>query len=63
MAVGTAVTTKKKVAKISGLFQMLLAFVGFSEVVRRFFFSEVMPNFKTLILVAALALAANVICF
>lgn len=62
MAVGTAVTTKKKVAKISGVFQMLLALVGFSEVVRRFFFSEAMPDFMTMICVAALALVANVIC-
>ena len=62
MAIGTAVTTKKRVAKISGLFQMLLALIGFSEVIRRFFFSEAMPDFKTMIFVAALALVANVIC-
>ncbi|MDA9589576.1 cation diffusion facilitator family transporter [Opitutales bacterium] len=62
MAVGTALATKKKVAKISGLLQMLLALVGFSEVIRRFFFSETMPDFKTMIYVAALALVANVIC-
>jgi len=62
MAVGTAVTTKKRVAKISGLFQMLLAFIGFSEVVRRFFFSEAMPDFRTMIAVASLAMVANVIC-
>ena len=62
MAVGTVVATKKKVAKISGLLQMLLALVGFSEVIRRFFFSETMPDFKTMISVAALALVANVIC-
>ena len=41
---------------------MLLALVGFSEVIRRFFFSETMPDFKTMISVAALALVANVIC-
>ncbi|QYY35476.1 MULTISPECIES: cation transporter [Cerasicoccaceae] len=62
IAVGTAVTTKKKVAKTSGLFQMLLALIGFSEVVRRFFFSEAMPDFRTMIAVASLAMVANVIC-
>jgi len=62
MAVGTAVATKKKVAKISGLLQMLLALVGFSEVIRRFFYSETMPDFKTMIIVAAVALVANVVC-
>jgi Co/Zn/Cd efflux system component len=62
MAVGTVVATKKKVARISGLLQMLLALVGFSEVIRRFLFSETMPDFKTMISVAAVALVANVIC-
>lgn len=62
MAVGTAVATKKKVARISGLLQMLLALVGFSEVVRRFFYSETMPDFKTMIVVASLAMVANVVC-
>ncbi len=62
MAAGTAVATKKKVAKISGLLQMLLALVGFSEVIRRFFYSETMPDFKTMIIVAAVALVANVVC-
>ena len=62
MAVGTTMATKKKVAKISGVFQMLLALLGFSEVIRRFFFSEAMPDFKTMIAVASLAMVANVVC-
>lgn len=62
MAVGTAVTTKKNVANISGIFQILLALLGFSEVIRRFFFSEAIPDFKIMISVASLAMVANVLC-
>ena len=60
-AVGAAVATKKKIAKLSGFFQMGLAMLGFAEVIRRFFFSSETPLFGWMILVAALALVANVI--
>lgn len=62
MAVGAAITRKKKVALYSGLLQILLALLGFSEVVRRFIGLEVMPEFRTMIIISLLALIANAIC-
>ncbi len=60
-AIGAAIATKKKIAKLSGYFQMVLAMLGFAEVIRRFFFSSETPLFGWMILVAALALIANLI--
>lgn len=62
LAVGTALKTKKKVAFLSGIFQMILAVLGFSEVVRRFFFVDTIPDFRVMITVSLLALAANIVC-
>lgn len=59
IAVGKLVHTKKKVAKISGYFQMTLAVLGFIEVLRRFFGYEEVPEFKTMIIISVLALAGN----
>ncbi len=61
-AVGAAVQRKKNVAKFAGLFQILLAVIGFVEVVRRFVGAEQMPHFQAMIIVSLLALTANVIC-
>lgn len=61
-AVGRAVSTKKFIAKLSGYFQILLAIFGFIEVLRRFLSFEEIPDYQTMIIVAALAFAANVIC-
>jgi Co/Zn/Cd efflux system component len=61
-AVGGTVTRKKSIAKVAGYFQIGLAVVGFSEVVRRFIGVEEMPDFSTMIVVSILALAANVFC-
>jgi Co/Zn/Cd efflux system component len=60
-AVGSTVTRKKKVARLSGYFQLLLAFLGLAEVVRRFISSEAPPDFRVLIIVSVLALIANAI--
>ncbi len=62
MAVGAAVIIKKRVARISGILQLFLAFLGFSEVIRRFLNLETAPNFQTMIIISFLALIANVIC-
>lgn len=62
MAVGSAISKKKRVAKLSGYFQMTLAIFGFIEVVRRFFESEKLPDFQTMIIISILALAANSYC-
>ena len=61
-AVGGSVIKKKKIARIAGYFQILLAIIGFAEVLRRFFGSEKLPDFSTMIIVSILALIANGIC-
>ncbi|SDS26924.1 cation diffusion facilitator family transporter [Gillisia sp. Hel1_33_143] len=61
-AVGGSVVKKKKIANLAGYFQILLALIGFAEVLRRFFGSETLPNFQTMIIVSIFALSANGIC-
>ena len=60
-AVGAAISRKKKVAKISGYFQMGLATLGFAEVLRRFFSTSETPLFQGMIIVSILALAGNLV--
>lgn len=60
-AVGAAISQKKKVARISGYFQMGLALLGFSEVLRRFFIETDAPLFQWMIIVSILALIGNLI--
>jgi Co/Zn/Cd efflux system component len=60
-AVGAAISRKKKVAKISGYFQMGLALLGFSEVLRRFFTQSETPLFQWMIIVSLLALTGNLV--
>ncbi|RZV63141.1 MAG: cation transporter [Flavobacteriaceae bacterium] len=62
LAVGGTLSRKKRIAKIAGYFQIILAIIGFVEVLRRFIEGEVLPDFKTMILVSILALIANGIC-
>lgn len=61
-AVGHAAAKKKRVAKISGYFQMALAVFGFVEVIRRFLGFEVVPEFRTMIIISFLALIGNAVC-
>lgn len=61
-AVGGTVIKKKRIAKLAGYFQILLAIIGFVEVLRRFFGDEKLPDFSTMIIVSILALIANGIC-
>ena len=62
MAVGAAISRKKKVALFSGIIQMILALLGLSELIRRFIGLEQMPHFQTMIVISLLALVANSIC-
>lgn len=62
IAVGGTVAKKKRIATTAGYFQMLLATVGFVEVLRRFFGYAPVPNFTTMLTVAFLALLANALC-
>ena len=61
-AVGGTLTRKKRVAKLAGYFQIILAVIGFIEVLRRFLGTEKLPDFKTMIVISILALIANGIC-
>lgn len=61
-AVGSVVSKKKRVAKISGYFQLTLAFLGFTEVIRRFLGLEMVPGFQLMILVSFFALLGNALC-
>lgn len=61
-AVGGTLIKKKRVAKLAGYFQITLAVIGFSEVLRRFFIAEKLPDFSTMIIVSIFALIANGIC-
>jgi Co/Zn/Cd efflux system component len=62
LAVGKAQHRKKQVAKISGYLQMLLAIVGFAEIIRRFLGVEEIPDYTMMIVVSVLALMANTVC-
>ena len=61
-AVGGSVLRKKRIATLAGYFQLGLAALGFSEVIRRFLGEEQLPNFRTMIIVSIFALIANGIC-
>lgn len=58
--VGTTIIKKKRVAKFSGYFQILLAAIGFIEVIKRAIGIEEIPQFQTMIVVSILALLANI---
>ena len=61
-AVGSTIIRKKKVARLSGYFQLALATLGLIEVIRRFISSEDVPDFQIMIIVSVLALIANSVC-
>lgn len=60
-AVGAGIMRKKRVAFISGYFQLLLAGLGMVEVIRRFLSQGDLPNYKMMMTVAAFALIANAV--
>ncbi len=60
-AVGSSLIRKKKVATISGYFQLTLAIMGFVEVVRRFVGFDEVPSFQLMIGISALALIGNAV--
>jgi Co/Zn/Cd efflux system component len=59
-AVGKAVSKKKRVARISGYFQLALAMFGIVEVLRRFLGAGDEPSFVLMIGISCIALAGNV---
>lgn len=60
-AVGHVAAKKKRVAKISGYFQIALALFGIIEVIRRFFGFEEVPVFQTMIGISLFALVGNTV--
>ena len=62
LAIRGSIVKKRRIAWLAGYFQIILAVIGFVEVLRRFIFSEELPDFKAMIYVAILVLLANVIC-
>ena len=61
-AVGGTLTRKKKVATMAGYFQLILAILGFVEVIRRFIGQDEIPDFRVMIIVSVFALIANTVC-
>ena len=61
-AVGSTVTRKKRIAGISGYFQLALALIGLIEVVRRFIGYEEVPDFRMMMVVSVFALMGNALC-
>lgn len=61
-AVGGTISKKKAIAKIAGYLQILLAILGFAEVVRRFLGHEAIPSFQIMVFISLLALTGNAIC-
>lgn len=62
IAVGSTVIKKKKIARLAGYFQIIIAIMGFLEVLRRFFNPEEVPNYLTMVVVSVFALAGNALC-
>lgn len=58
-AVGKAVSQKKRIAKLSGYFQLFLAVFGVIEVLRRFFGAGHEPSFLLMIGISVVALIGN----
>jgi len=63
VAVRRALSIKILVSKAAGYIQIILAFLGFFEVIKRFFFNNYIPDYKFMIIISIFALIANGICF
>lgn len=58
-AVGSRLSRKKRVATLSGYFQLFLALLGFSEVLRRFLSPSETPEYVQMITISLFALIGN----
>jgi Co/Zn/Cd efflux system component len=61
-AVSGTILRKKRIARVAGYFQIMLAAIGFVEVLRRFIGEGKLPDFSTMVIVSVFALIANGIC-
>lgn len=62
LAIGRSTLRKKRTAKAAGYLQLLLAFWGIIEVVRRFINQELLPDANVMMLISFLALLGNLSC-
>jgi Co/Zn/Cd efflux system component len=60
--VGGTIARKKSIAKSAGYLQMILAILGFIEVIRRFAGVETIPAFQIMIVISIFALIGNGLC-
>lgn len=58
-AISGTLLIKKRIARVSGIFQLLLAAWGFAEVIRRFFGEGIIPDFILMIVFSCIALIGN----
>jgi Co/Zn/Cd efflux system component len=58
-SIGGTIAKKKNIAKASGYFQIVLAILGVTEVIRRFLGFGDVPTFQTMIVISLLALIGN----
>lgn len=61
-AIGGTLSRKKRIARIAGYFQIVLAMIGFVEVLRRFISDQVFPEYSLMISISVLALIGNGFC-
>lgn len=62
LAVGAGVSRQRKVAGMAGIFQFVLAILGFWEVIRRYISVEESPDYTLMISISFFALIANALC-
>lgn len=62
LAVGGTLAQKKSVARLAGYFQILLATIGFAEILRKFWKGDYLPDYTLMISVSFLALLGNGVC-
>ncbi len=58
-AIAGTMAVKRRIARYSGILQLVLALWGFIEIIRRFASNEPAPNFIVMIVLSCIALAGN----
>lgn len=61
LVVGSTAIKKKRIARLSGIFQLALALFGLVEVIRRFLGIEGTPEYLTMVYVSLFALVGNAV--
>jgi Co/Zn/Cd efflux system component len=59
-AISGSIVTKKRVARMSGVLQVILAIAGFYEIIERFFVKGPLPNVQFILMLSVVALIGNV---